>query len=131
MSFLPQAMAVVGSVMQANAIRQQGKAEAAAAEFNARSAEQEAASKESLIRQQAARQMGTIRSQIGKSGATSAGTPLLVLAESAANAEIDALNAQYTGQRQAALYRAGGANAKSQARTMAGASLLSSASKIF
>lgn len=131
MSFLPQAMAVVGSVMQANAIRQQGKAEAAAAEFNARSAEQEAASKESLIRQQAARQMGTIRSQIGKSGATSAGTPLLVLAESAANAEIDALNAQYTGQRQAALYRAGGANAKSQARTMAGATLLSSASKIF
>lgn len=131
MSFLPQAMAVVGSVMQANAIRQQGKAEAAAAEFNARSAEQEAASKESLIRQQAARQMGTIRSQIGKSGATSAGTPLLVLAESAANAEIDALNAQYTGQRQAALYRAGGQNAKSQARTMAGATLLSSASKIF
>lgn len=131
MSFLPQAMAVVGSVMQASAIRQQGKAEAAAAEFNARSAEQEATSKESLIRQQAARQMGTIRSQIGKSGATSAGTPLLVLAESAANAEIDALNAQYTGQRQAALYRAGGQNAKSQARTMAGATLLSSASKIF
>lgn len=131
MSFLPQAMAVVGSVMQANAIRQQGKAEAAAAEFNARSAEQEASSKESMIRQQASRQMGTIRSQIGKSGATSAGTPLLVLAESAANAEIDALNAQYTGQRQAALYRAGGQNAKSQARTMAGATLLSSASKIF
>lgn len=131
MSFLPQAMAVVGSVMQVNAIRQQGKAEAHGADFNARSAEQEAASKESLIRQQAARQMGTIRSQIGKSGATSAGTPLLVLAESAANAEIDALNAQYTGQRQAALYRAGGQNAKSQARTMAGATLLSSASKIF
>lgn len=131
MSFLPMALAAVGTVMQVNAIRQQGKAEASAAEFNARSAEQDAASREGLIRQEAQRRMGTIRSQIGKSGATSAGTPLLVLAESAANAEIDALNAQYTGQRQAALYRAGGANAKSQARTMAGATLLSSASKIF
>lgn len=125
------AIAGVGGILQAGAMRQQGKAETAAAEFNARSAEQEAASKESLIRQQAARQMGTIRSQIGKSGATSAGTPLLVLAESAANAEIDALNAQYTGQRQAALYRAGGANARSQARVTAGASLLSSATKLF
>lgn len=131
MSFLPMAMAIGGTVMQASAMRAQGKAESAAAEFNARSAEQEAAAKESLIRQEAARRMGTIRSQIGKSGATSAGTPLLVLAESAANAEIDALNAQYTGQRQAALYRAGGANAKAQGRVMAGASLLSGASKIF
>lgn len=117
--------------MQAGAMRAQGKAEGAAAEFNARSAEQEANARKNLIRQEAARRMGTISSQIGKSGATGAGTPLLVLAESAANAEIDALNAQYTGQRQAALYRAGGANARSQARTMAGASLLSSMSKIF
>lgn len=131
MSFLPMAMAIGGTIMQAGAMRAQGKAEAAAAEFNARSAEQEASSREALIRQEAARRMGTIRSQIGKSGATSAGTPLLVLAESAANAEIDALNAQYTGQRQAALYRAGGQNARSQARVTAGASLLSSASKIF
>lgn len=131
MSFLPMAMAIGGTVMQASAMRAQGKAESAAAEFNARSAEQEAAAKESLIRQEAARRMGTIRSQIGKSGATTAGTPLLVLAESAANAEIDALNAQYTGQRQAALYRAGGANAKAQGRVMAGASLLSGMGKIF
>lgn len=131
MSFLPMAMAIGGTVMQASAMRAQGKAESAAAEFNARSAEQEAAAKESLIRQEAARRMGTIRSQIGKSGATTAGTPLLVLAESAANAEIDALSAQYTGQRQAALYRAGGANAKAQGRVMAGASLLSGMGKIF
>lgn len=131
MSFLPMAMAAVGSVMQAGAIRQQGKAEAAAADFNAQSAEQEASSRASLIRSQAARQIGATRAQIGKSGATTAGTPLMVLAESAANAEIDALNATYTGARQAALYRAGGANARSQARTMAGASLLSGMSKIF
>ena len=131
MSFLPMAMAAVGTVMQAGAIRQQGKAENAAAQFNAQSAEQEAAAKADLIRSQAARQIGATRAQIGKSGATTAGTPLMVLAESAANAEIDALNATYTGQRQAALYRAGGANARSQSRTMAGTTLLSGMSKIF
>lgn len=131
MSFLPMAMGVLGTVMQAGAMRQQGKAEAAAGEFNARSAEQEAESKANLTRDQSARRIGNIRSQIGKSGATTAGTPLIVLAESAANAEIDALNATYTGARQAALYRAGGANAKTQSRTMAGTTLLSSMSKIF
>lgn len=131
MSFLPMAMAAVGTVMQAGAIRQQGKAENAAAQFNAQSAEQEAAAKADLTRSQAARQIGATRAQIGKSGATTAGTPLMVLAESAANAEIDALNATYTGQRQAALYRAGGANARSQSRTMAGTTLLSGMSKIF
>lgn len=130
-SYAPTALAVGGTLAQAGAARAQGKAEAAAAEFNARSAEQEASSRENLTRQESMRRMGAIRSQIGKSGATSAGTPLLVLAESAANAEIDALNAQYTGQRQAALYRAGGANAKAQGRAMAGTTLLSGASKIF
>jgi len=47
------------------------------------------------------------------------------------DAEIDALNARYTGARQAALYRAGGANAKSQGRVAAGTALVNNASKIF
>jgi len=125
------AIAGVGTIAQVGAMRQQGKAESAAADFNAQSAELDASSRASLIRSQAARQIGAPRAQIGKSGATTAGTPLMVLAESAANAEIDALNATYTGARQAALYRAGGANARSQARTMAGTTLLSGMSKIF
>lgn len=116
-------------ILEPIALYQQGKAENAAAQFNAQTAEQEAESKATLIRSQAARQIGATRAQIGKSGATTAGTPLMVLAESAANAEIDALNATYTGARQAALYRAGGANAKSQGRVAAGTSLLNNASK--
>jgi len=116
-------------IMEPLALYNQGKAENAAAQFNAQTAEQEAAAKANLTRSQAARQIGATRAQIGKSGATSAGTPLMVLAESAANAEIDALNATYTGARQAALYRAGGANAKSQGRVAAGTALLNTAAK--
>jgi hypothetical protein len=117
-------------LMEPLALYNRGKAENAAAQFNAQTAEQEAASKATLIRSQAARQIGATRAQIGKSGATTAGTPLMVLAESAANAEIDALNATYTGARQAALYRAGGANAKSQGRVAAGTALLNNAARI-
>lgn len=118
-----------GGIMQASAARAQGKAAQAAAEYNAASVMEEARSKESAQRAEAARRLGTIRSQIGKSGATSAGTPLMVLAESAANAEIDALNTLYTGERQANLYRAQGVNARKQGNLMAGASLLSSIGK--
>jgi hypothetical protein len=55
----------------------------------------------------------------------------MVLAESAANAEIDALNTRYTGARQEALYRASGSNARRQGNLMAGTSLLSGAAKLF
>jgi hypothetical protein len=109
----------------------QGKAAQSAAEYNARSAEIEAQSRETAQRDQAARQMGAMRAQIAKSGATSEGTPLMVLAESAANAEIDALNTRQMGQRQATLYRAQGANARKQSYIQAGTSLLSSAGKFF
>ncbi|CAB4140174.1 hypothetical protein UFOVP669_12 [uncultured Caudovirales phage] len=107
----------------------QGRAADKAAQYNARSAEMEAASREQAQRAQSQRQLGTIRANIGKSGATSEGTPLLVLADSAANAEIDALNTRFTGLRQAALYRAEGANARKASYLRAGASLLSDASK--
>ena len=60
-----------------------------------------------------------------------AGTPLAVLSESASNAEIDALNTRYSGQREASLYEARGRNAKTAGYMRAGTSLLSSAGKYF
>lgn len=123
--------AVAGSVAQVSGALSQGKAAQASANYNAQSALIESQSREAAQRAQAARQLGTMRAQIGKSGATSEGTPLLVLAESAANAEIDALNTRYTGQRQSELYRAQGANTRKQANITAGTSLLTAASKIF
>lgn len=116
------AAATVGSALSARA---EGKAEAAAAQYNAESSRQEAASRERVQRAESMRRLGAIRSQIGKSGATSAGTPLAVLAESAANAEIDALNTRYTGMREQALYGASARNARTMGNLRAGTSLLS------
>lgn len=122
-------LAAAGSVVSAVGSMQQGKAAQQAGEYNAQSALIEGQSREAAQRAAAERNMGTIRANIGKSGATGAGTPLMVLAESAANAEIDALNTRYTAQRQAGVYRAGGANARKQGNIMAGTSLLQGAGK--
>jgi hypothetical protein len=124
------ALSSLGTAMSAAGALSQGKAAQSSANYNAQYALIESQSRETAQRAQAARQLGTMRAAIGKSGATSEGTPLLVLAESAANAEIDALNTRYTGQRQANLYRAQGANARSQGYLTAGTSLLTAASKI-
>ena len=108
-----------------------GKAEGAAADFNAESAQREAQSRENAQRAQAQRQLASIRAGVSKSGATMEGTPLAVLSESAANAEIDALNTRYSGQRESALYSARGQNARTAGYMRAGTSLLSSAGKYF
>lgn len=123
-------MAVAGTLMAAGGARAQGQAAQAAANYNARSAEIEAQSREAAQRASSARELSAARAAIGKSGATMEGTPLMVLAESAANAEIDALNTRYTGQRQASLYRAQGANARTQGNIGAGTSLLTGLSKL-
>ena len=110
---------------------QGGKAESQAAQYNAESARREAQSRENAQRTAAQRQLGSIRAGVSKSGATMAGTPLAVLSESAANAEIDALNTRYSGQREASLYEARGRNAKTAGYMRAGTSLLSGAGKYF
>jgi hypothetical protein len=110
---------------------QGGKAEAGAAQYNADAARAEAQSRETAQRAAAQRQLASIRAGVAKSGAMMAGTPLAVLSESAANAEIDALNTRYSGQREAALYESRGRNARTAGYLRAGTSLLSSAGKYF
>jgi hypothetical protein len=128
---LGQTLATVGTAMGALGSIRQGQAASAAANYNAQMAERSAAQKEQLQRTAAQRQMGAIRAGIAKSGARTEGTPLMVLAESAANAEIDALNTKYSGQMESSLYRARGANDRRAAYWNAGTSLLTGASRIF
>ena len=124
-------LSTVGTAVGALGAIQGGKADAKAAQYNADSARAEAQARETAQRTAAQRQLGSIRAGVSKSGATMAGTPLAVLSESASNAEIDALNTRYSGQRESALYEARGRNAKTAGYVRAGASLLSSAGKYF
>ena len=124
-------IALLGSIVGAVGAIQGGNAENSAAQFNAQSARMEAESRENAQRAQAKQQLGAIRAGVSKSGATMEGTPLAVLSESAANAEIDSLNTRYSGQREAALYESRGRNAKTAGYMRAGTSLLSSAGRYF
>lgn len=128
---LSQTLATIGTGLSVMGAVRAGQASSMAGQFNAQSALAEGNARETLIRQQAARTMGTTRANIGKSGVTTAGTPLMVLAESAASAEIDALNTQYTASRQAAFSTMRGQADRRAANISAGASLLSGASRIF
>lgn len=122
-------LGAVGTAVSVVGALSQGKAESSAAQFNADAARRESESRENAQRAQAQRQLGAIRAGVSKSGATMEGTPLAVLSESAANAEIDALNTRYSGQREAALYEARGRNARTAGYMRAGTSLLTGASR--
>ncbi len=124
-------LGTVGTAVGALGAIRGGRAEQNAAYFNAQAATQEARARENAQRTQAQRQLASIRAGVAKSGATMEGTPLAVLSESAANAEIDALNTRYSGQRESALYTARGQNARTAGYMRAGTSLLSSAGKYF
>lgn len=90
----------------------QGEAEGAAADYNAAVDEQnaqlalkQAGEQERRTRLISRKQIGKQRANIGSSGITLEGSALDALEESAANAELDALNVRYQGQLQAYAYR--------------------------
>lgn len=117
--------------LQAAAYYQQGQAIAEAAKFNAETQRQQGLAAERQTRAQAGRQIRSIRAGIAKSGVTFEGTPTMVLAESAANAEIDALNTRWTAQRRTAITEFEGRQGQSAARLQAGVSALRGASAAF
>lgn len=123
------ALGTIGTAVSTVGALSAGRAEAGASQFNADAARQEAASREAAQRTAAQRQLGSIRAGVSKSGATMEGTPLMVLSESAANAEIDALNTRYSGQREGALYDSRARNARTAGYMRAGTSLLTGASR--
>lgn len=129
--FEPLLLSAAGTAVSAIGSIAQGRAGAAADTYNAQAAQVEAQAKETAQRADAARHIGAQRAAIGKSGASFVGTPILALAESASQAEIDALNTRYTGERQADLYKASASNRRTQGMIGAGASLLSGAGKLW
>lgn len=122
-----------------------GQASEQAYEFNAKIAEQNAAQtrlasaqEERMSRIQARKEIGSMRAAYGASGVTMEGSPMEVLAESVAMAELDALNIRHAGemrargyQMEAASSRFSGASARTAARIGAVSSLMKGAEKLY
>lgn len=101
---LGNALTVGTTLMSMGATAAQYDAQIAAARYNATLAQQEASQESNRRRQQGARQLAAIRQARAKSGVTFEGSPLLVAAESAAQIELDALNAQMVGRSEKQLH---------------------------
>lgn len=127
---LAPTLATIGTGLSIVGAIKAGQASNQAATYNADTARAEAQVEENRRRAEASRQMGTLRASIAKSGATSEGTPLLAITESAANAEIDALNAQWSGGRQAQAMLMRGKAAQTESYFRAGTSLMSGLSRV-
>jgi len=128
MSALPYVLLAVqafGTIQSAMQQRQAGEAEAAAAEYNARLAERKGIQEEEIARKKLKQLLGTQRALYAKAGVDlSSGSPLTVLADTAAEGEKEALNIRTGAQETADLYRFQGRQAKKTAKYQSRSTLL-------
>lgn len=111
------ALQVVGNVRQGQASQQ-------SAEYNAQLNDISTGVRERAILRGYDRMRGSTRTNIAKSGVTTSGTPMAVIAESAANAELDLLNNRVFGRLESERLRRGGEYARSASNVQAGTAIL-------
>ena len=126
------AMSALGAISQGNAEASAAKYHAKMSEMNAANARAQASVNEDAQRRQARRFLGTQRASFAQAGIGLSGSAEDVMAQSAVDAELDALNIRYQGELEAAgmtneanLQRMRAKNARSGGFMTAGAKLLS------
>lgn len=125
------AAAAVGAGLSAASSIQQGRAANAAAKFNAQLAGMQGQVNEGRLQREARRDIGTLRARVAKTGARMEGTPLMVLAESEADAELDLLDQRWSTQQTASTYRRSGRQSQREGYYRAGTSLLTGVGNMF
>lgn len=139
-----QAVAAAGAVMTAVSAVQSGQAQKKASDYNAQVAEndaiarkQSAAFEETRLRERQRQAMGMARANAAASGNTMEGSALDLMAQSAQNAELDALAILYSGQvganasrSQAAADRLQGGMAQTAGYMQAGTTLLTTTGQL-
>ena len=98
-------LAGFGSLIEGEAAYEASKLEAKQLRANAVLAEEEAKVNESRQRRMSYKMLSSARAAVGASGITIEGSPMDVLEESAAQAELDALLIRHGGAVKAATYR--------------------------
>ena len=117
--------ALIGSTLfSAMGAAKAGQAQVQAAEYNASVSTMEANAEEARRRRESNKTMGKMRAGRAKSGVTAEGSPLMVMAESAEMAELDALNARWSGQTQSDVYKRQASSTRGAIPYTVGASLL-------
>lgn len=120
----------LGQIQQAQAARAAAEYNARVAEMNAVLAEQQAAAEEDRQRRLSYKQLSAMRAGYGAAGVSIEGSPLDVLEESAANAELDALTIRHAGQVRATAYRQEAALERYRGKAATRAGYISAASTL-
>ncbi len=134
----------VSSLVSASGAIQEGEAAQEAAEYNAEVMRQSAQASrekaeydETIHRDKVRRLLSSQRASYGAAGVDMAGSPLLVLEDTAAQGELDAKAIRYGGEvearqklSQAEIYEQQGKNARREGYAKAGSSLLSGGASV-
>lgn len=96
--FILAAVAVAGSIQQSQQAKAAAKYNQQVAENNAIAARSKAAADAAAQNRQARMKLGAMRANYGASGITMEGSPIEVMAQSAAMAELDRQNILYGGE---------------------------------
>jgi hypothetical protein len=126
------ALGVGGALMSAVGALKAGASAEKIGAYNAAATQQQAAADEATQRRRSGAVLAQARANAGASGIELSGSPLDVIANSAAEAELDALNIRYGGQVRAERAMIEGRVARANSYTAAAGSLmqgLSSASR--
>ena len=130
-------VSVFGAISQGNNAKAQAESDAAFARRNAEISRQQAEADAAAQQRDARKRIGAARAAYGISGVDLEGSPLDVLEESAANAELDKQNILYRGRLReigyedsAAQSTFAGGQAQSAGYMRAGSALLAGASSI-
>lgn len=123
----PTTILAIGTAVAVASTVATGVVQQQQAQQNEKTAKQAAAFDESQQRQKARQLLGAQRAAYAKAGVTLAGSPTDVIADTAAQAEIDALAIRWGGQQRAAAYRQQGSDALFSAGAGAAGALLTGA----
>jgi hypothetical protein len=118
---------IASGISQQRAYKLEAEAVADAAEYNAALAIQEGAREAARRRRLARRELASQRVAFARAGVTLEGSPLELLAQNAAELEMDALNVELDARRTANLERMRAKSIRDVSRTARGAALLSGA----
>jgi hypothetical protein len=118
---------IASGISQRRAIKLESDAVASAAEYNAAIVIQEGAQEAARRRRLARRELSSQRVAFAKAGVRLEGSPLELLAQNAAELELDAVNVEIAARNTANLERTRAKNIKDISRTSQGAALLSGA----
>lgn len=114
----------LGSIMQSKAAIAAGEDQSKASQLNAFELEDFGINESERIRREGRRALASQQLAYAKAGVTLDGSPLELLAQNAAEIEVEALNARRRAFRAASLQRAEGESAFKAAKTKAAATLI-------